>query len=140
MVFGHEKLDVYRLSLEYVGWAYSFTENLKGYRNAKDQLTRATQAIPLNISEGNGKATDGDRRRYFEIARGSALECAAAQDVLEVCGVLSKSENERTKNMLDRIVAMLTKLGRRGYTVGEHVMEYCEVKTDPDSDTDPNPE
>ena len=114
---------VYRLSLEYVGWAYSFSENLKGHRNAKDQLTRASQAIPLNIAEGNGNATDGDRRRYFEIARGSALECAAAQDVLEVCGVLSKAENERTKNMLDRIVAMLTKLGRRGYTVGEHVME-----------------
>jgi len=140
MVFGHEKLDVYRLSLEYVGWAYLFTENLKGHRNAKDQLTRASQAIPLNIAEGNGKATDGDRRRYFEIARGSALECAAAQDVLEVCGALSKTENERTKKMLDRIVAMLTKLGRRGYTVGEQSMEYGEVKPDPDSDTDANPD
>ena len=80
------------LSLEYVGWAYSFTENRKGHRKPKDQLTRASQAIPLNIAEGNGKATDGDRRRYFEIVRGSALECAAAQDVLEVCGVLSKIE------------------------------------------------
>ncbi len=47
------------------------------------------------------------------------------------------AENERTKNMLDRIVAMLTKLGRRGYTVGEHGMEYGEVKTDPDSDANP---
>ena len=41
---------------------------------------------------------------------------------------------------LDRIVAMLTKLGRRGYTVGEEGMEYGEVKTDSDSDTDANPE
>ncbi len=39
--------------------------------------------------------------------------------------------------MHDRIVAMLTKLGRRGYTVGEHVMEYCELKTDPDPDANP---
>lgn len=38
--------------------------------------------------------------------------------------------------MLDRIVAMLTKLGRRGYTVGEEGMEYGEVKTDADT----NPE
>ena len=140
MVFGHEKLDVYRLSLEYVGWAYGFTENLKGHRNAKDQLSRASQATPLNIAEGNGKATDGERRRYLEIARGSALECAAAQDVLEVCGVLSKAENERRKNMLDRIVAMLTKLGRRGYTVGEHDMEYGEVKAEPNSDPDTDPD
>jgi hypothetical protein len=33
------------------------------------------------MAEGNGKATSGDRRRYFEIARGSALECAAIEDV-----------------------------------------------------------
>ncbi|QQO52123.1 MAG: four helix bundle protein [Thiohalocapsa sp. PB-PSB1] len=43
---------------------------------------RASQAIALNIAAGNGKATSGDRRRSFEIARGSALECAAIQDVL----------------------------------------------------------
>ncbi|QQO55995.1 MAG: four helix bundle protein [Thiohalocapsa sp. PB-PSB1] len=43
---------------------------------------RASQAIALNSAEGNGTATSGDRRRSFESARGSALECAAIQDVL----------------------------------------------------------
>jgi len=117
MSFGHEKLDVYRASIEYVGWAYRFCEALKGHRNAKDQLLRASQAIPLNIAEGNGKATDGDRRRYFEIARGSALECGAVQDEQHVCGALSYEENANRKVLLDRIVAMLTKLGQCGYAV-----------------------
>jgi four helix bundle protein len=118
MVFGHEKLDVYRAAIEYIGWAYRLCEKLRGqHRNAKDQLLRASQAIALNIAEGNGKATDGDRRRYFEIARGSALECSAVQDVLEVCGALSAQENIEAKQILDRIVAMLTKLGQRGYSV-----------------------
>ena len=116
MSFGHEKLDVYRASIEYVGWAYGFCERMRGHPNAKDQLIRASQAIPLNIGEGNGKGTDGDRRRFFEIARGSALECGAAQDVLQVCGALNTEENERAKRILDRIVAMLTKLGQRGYS------------------------
>ena len=40
----------------------------KGHCHAKDQLLRASQAIALNIAEGNGKASGGDRRRYFEIA------------------------------------------------------------------------
>ena len=148
MTFGHEKLDVYRTAIEYVGWAYRFCESLKGHRNAKDQLIRASQAIPLNIAEGNGKATDGDRRRYFEIARGSALECGAIQDVLEVCGALRPQENASQKLILDRIVAMLTRLGQRGYSVREEQAEYrtneagggigSDIDTDTDSDTDPD--
>lgn len=137
MGFGHEKLDAYRAVIEYVGWAYRFCESLKGHRNAKDQLLRASQAIPLNIAEGNGKAIAGDRRRYFEIARGSALECGAVQDVLHVCGALSAEENANRKALLDRIVAMLTKLGQRGYVVHEDQAQYT-VGIDPDTDSDPD--
>ena len=100
MTFGHEQLDVYRAAIEYAGWAFRIGERLKGHRTAKDQLLRASQSVPLNIAEGNGKATVGERRRFFEIARGSALECAAVQDVLEVCGALSKEENADAKNSL----------------------------------------
>jgi len=140
MSFGHERLDVHQAAIEYVGWAYRLCERLKGHRSAKEQLLRASQAIPLNTAEGNGKATDGDRRRYFEIARGSALECGAIQDVLEVCGALSAEENTEAKAVPDRIVAMLTKLGRRGYTVREEPAEYSAVEIDSDSDSDSDPE
>jgi four helix bundle protein len=124
MAFAHENLDVYRTAIEYVGWAFQLCERLKGHRNAKEQLLRASQAMPLNIAEGNGKATDGDRRRYFEIARASALECGAVQDVLVVCGALSSEENTGAKQVLDRIVAMLTKLGQRGYAIREETVGY----------------
>ena len=90
-------------------------------------------------SKGNGKATDGDRRRYFEIARGSALECGAIQDVLEVCGGLSQAENGKAKKLLDRIVAMLTRLGRRGYLAREEPLEYGSHSTEGDSDPEANP-
>ena len=136
MAFGHEQLDVYRAAIEYVGWAYRLCNGLKGHRNAKDQLLRASQAIPLNIAEGNGKATGGDRRRYFEIARGSAMECAAVQDVLKVCGALSPLDNADAKRLLDRIVAMLTKLGNRGYAVREETEEYRTAFDDVESDSD----
>ena len=142
MGFGHEKLDVYRAAIEYAGRAYRFCESLKGHRNAKDQLLCASQAIPLNIAEGNGKATDGDRRRYFEIARGSTLECGAVQDVMQVCGALSAEENTSRKALLDRIVAMLTKLGQRSYCVREDPAEYAtglNPDTDPDPDADRQP-
>jgi four helix bundle protein len=136
VTLGHEQLDVYRAAIEYVGWAFRLCEGLKGHRNAKDQLLRASQSIPLNIAEGNGKSTEGERRRFFEIARGSALECAAVQDVLEVCAALSPAENAEAKKLLDRIVAMLTRLEHRGYTAREASDRYGIENFESDSDTD----
>ncbi|MEI8242476.1 MAG: four helix bundle protein [bacterium] len=85
-------------------------------------------------TKGNGKGTDGDRWRYFEIARGSALECGAVQAVLQVCEAITPEENEKAKVLLDRIVAMLTKLGQRGYAVHEAPGEYRTEEIDPDTD------
>jgi hypothetical protein len=78
----------------------------------------------------------------LEIARGSTLECAAIQDVLEVSGALSPAENANAKKLLDRIGAMLTRLGQRGYSVrevpdshdGDEVESDFDGNTDPDSD------
>jgi four helix bundle protein len=81
-------------------------------RHVRDQWLRASQSIPLNIAEGNGKSGPADRRRFFEIARGSALECAAIQDVLQVGRALPLEENARLKELLTRIVSMLTKLSQ----------------------------
>jgi four helix bundle protein len=120
MALGHEKLDVYRLSIGYVAWVYEKSDTLAGiHRHARDQWLRASQSIPLNIAEGNGKTGEADRRRYFEIARGSALECAAIQDVLVVGKALDGEESQRRKQELDRMAAMPSRLGGRGYCVRE---------------------
>jgi len=125
MAFSHEKLDVYRLAIEYTKWVFSISRTMSGmHRHARDQLLRASQSIPLNIAEGNGKVTEGDRRHFFEIARGSTLECAAIQDVLEVSGAITLDENRKAKDLLDRIAAMLTKIGGRGYVTKEDESSY----------------
>ena len=124
-LFGHENLNVYQYSLEYMSWVFDISPKMKGdLQYARSQLIRAAQSIPLNIAEGNGKATPADRRKFFEIARASALECAAIQDVLEVGGFLTKEENTLTKLKLKSIVAMLTKLGGRGFSVNEEERSY----------------
>lgn len=144
MTFGHEQLDVYRLTIEYAGWTYRLCTGLKGeQRRTRDQLLRASQSIPLNIAEGNGKASEADRRRFFEIARGSTVECAAIQDVPEVCGGLSSDQNIQAKQTLDRIAAMLTRLGKRGYSVHESTSEYdteTRGRGDGDGDADTEPD
>jgi four helix bundle protein len=111
VTFDHEKLDVYKVSLQFVAWAYALAERLAGaYRHARDQLLRASQSIPLNIAFGNGRRFGPDRRPFFEIARGSALECAAVIDVLVISKAVSVSEAESGKGLLVRIVSMLMKM------------------------------
>src|SRR5207249_150488 len=80
--FDHEKLDVYREAIEFCGWVGDFLNTVTAKAAAKDHLDRASTSTPLNIAEGNGKFSAADRSRFFEIARGSAVECAACLDVL----------------------------------------------------------
>jgi len=90
-VFDHEKLHVYQASLEFIVWLDNIQERIPKRISVYDQLDRASTSIPLNIAEGNGKFTQKDRCRFFDIARGSAFECAAALDVLSVKRILMAS-------------------------------------------------
>ena len=48
MGFGHEKLNVYQLSIAYVAWVYEKAKDLNGiHRPARDQWLRASQSIPF---------------------------------------------------------------------------------------------
>ena len=54
-------------------------------------------------------------------------------------GADATAENETAKALLDRIVAMLTKLGQRGYAVHEEPgVSYWTEAIEPDPDTDPD--
>ena len=86
-MFGHERFEAYRISIEFLKLALSLSESIpSGYAIAmvNDQLKRAALSIPLNIAEGSGKASTQDRTKYYVIARGSAMECAAICDVLNL--------------------------------------------------------
>ena len=80
--FDHEKLNVYQASLTFITWATELISKVDVKAAVKDQLDRASTSVPLNIAEGNGKFTSPDRCRFFDNARGSALESAASLDVM----------------------------------------------------------
>ncbi|WP_394698435.1 four helix bundle protein [uncultured Desulfobacter sp.] len=42
-------------------------------RPARDQWIRASQSIPFNIAEGNGKTAKADRRRFFSQLRNNSF-------------------------------------------------------------------
>jgi len=111
--FDHEKLDVYREAIAFCGWIGEFLPAMLSKAAAKDQLDRASTSIPLNIAEGNGKFSSKDRARFFEVARGSALECAACLDVLLVRKLAMEEQVVLAKERLSRIVQMLIGLLRK---------------------------
>jgi len=128
-IFDHDRLDVYRLSIEYVASSFAVAKDLNGYhRHARDQWLRAAQSIPLTIAEGNAKRSLKDRSRFLDIARGSALECVAIQDILAVTGGLHHDRHDKLKRTLHRIVSMLTRLIARGDVVAESEAEYDEIE------------
>ena len=103
----HEKLEVYQASLEFITWTIPLMDGLPGSASVRNQLDRASTSVPLNIAEGNGKFTSPDRCRFFDNARGSALESAACLDVMVAKKFVSAVDIQAGKTMLVKIVAML---------------------------------
>jgi len=105
--FDHEKLLAYQRSIQFVAWASQLLDGIPTKLAVCDQLDRASTSAPLNIAEGNGKYTPPDRCRYFENARGSALECAACLDVLVAKRKCTVAEVQAGKELLREVVSLL---------------------------------
>ncbi len=111
--FDHENLDVYQESVAFCGWVGDLLNEIAAKAAAKDQLDRASTSLPLNIADGNGKFSSADRARFLEIARGSALECAACLDVLVVRKLIATERIIPAKEQLVHIVKMLMGMLKR---------------------------
>ena len=117
-IFDHEKLDVYQLELSFIAWVTTLLSEVKDAgadfrREVCDQLERASLSSLLDTAEGNGKRQGKQRAKFFDDARGSAVECAACLDALIAKGLARPERIVNGKAMLLRIVGMLTKLVER---------------------------
>ena len=114
--FNRENLEVYRDAIALTAWLSEVLEGTVRVGEVKDQLDRASTSIPLNIAEGNGKYAPKDRCRFFDIAHGSALECAAGLDILVAKAKLMPDQIRPGKERLQKIVRMLMGLIKRNST------------------------
>lgn len=126
----HERLDCYAVALQFAAMVPDLTRSARPA--LRDQIERAASSVALNLAEGCARRTRPDRRHFFAMAQGcwtsplrglihltgpsalaSAMECAAAIDILRVTGRASHAEATRAKHKLTRIVQMLVGLRRR---------------------------
>jgi four helix bundle protein len=110
----HENLDVYHVSIDFIGLSDDVVEHLpKGRAYLADQFQRAATSIVLNLAEGAGEFSPKDKGRFYGIARRSATECAAILDVCSKLDVLDQSNLRTGRELLLRIVAMLTQMAKK---------------------------
>jgi four helix bundle protein len=125
MPFHHEKLTVYQRALQFAAWSQELIESATKKTSTRDQLERAGDSVALNIAEGNGKFSQKDRARFFQIAHGSALECAACLDLLVARKCCEPASIIRGKELLEEVVRMLfALLDQLGCRIAEDSLVY----------------
>ena len=103
--------DLTRTRWPSIALANDVVEHLpRGRGHLAEQLQRASLSVALNIAEGAGEFSRKDKNRFYRMALRSATECAA---ILDVCRRLDLAQAEVVssgRDLLLRIVLMLTRL------------------------------
>ena len=84
MPFKFEKLEVWRLALDYADLVYEIADQLPRSEmyNLRSQITRAATSVALNIAEGSTGQTDAEQARFLGLAIRSLLETVACQHLI----------------------------------------------------------
>jgi four helix bundle protein len=105
----HHRLAAYHVALQLLAVVRDAE-----IRDAKlrDQALRAAKSAALNVAEGAGRSSRADRARVFAIARGEAMEAAAAVEIAVHAGDAPAAALEASLPVADRLMALLTGLCR----------------------------
>ena len=105
----HHRLVAYQVAIELL--AAVRAANIKD-AHLRDQALRAAKSVCLNTAEGAGRVTRADKARAFAIARGEAIEVAAAIEIAELAGDAAAGSTAQCLPLAERVVALLTGLMR----------------------------
>jgi four helix bundle protein len=134
VVFDHEKLEVYRVAVEYADAADAIAAKLKaGNAHIRDQLRRASDSIVNNVAEGAGEFQPAEKARFYRIALRSCTECAATLHTCQRRELADLDAVEDARKLLKREVEMLTRLVQ---SVARRHASDRDRDRDPDRDRD----
>lgn len=100
----HTKLNVYQFSQALCLECYKITRTFPGDEKFAmvQQIRRAALSVHLNIAEGCSRKSKLERKRFFEISRGSVIEVDAT---LGIAYQLSYVTLEELKLTGDKIIS-----------------------------------
>ena len=108
----HKSLAVYQTSRELVKEAYKITLLLPQEEkfNMVQQIRRAALSVKLNLAEGASRRSIAERRRYYEISRGSIVEIDAALEAAVDLEYFSIDRLQNVDTVLNKCFAMFSKM------------------------------
>src|SRR5438093_5618503 len=106
----HQQLDVYKIARTFVKNCYEATKLFPPEEkfNLIAQIRRAALSVHLNIAEGSSRKSESERKRFYEIARGSIIEIDAAFDVSSDLGYCTKERLAELGNSMVRCFSMIS--------------------------------
>jgi four helix bundle protein len=108
----HTQLDIYDCSKQFVLLCYKMVKlfPLEEKYNLTSQLKRASLSVHLNLSEGCSRKSEAERKRFFEISRGSLIEVDTIFDIAIELNYCTKQELEETGIQIIKLFQMLSKM------------------------------
>ena len=108
----HTKMDIFQCSRELALTCYKLTKQFPDVERfgMVHQIRRAALSVHLNISEGCSRRSLTERKRYYEISRGSVIEVDIALDIALELNYSSLEEMKSTGNLIIRAFSMLSAL------------------------------
>ena len=79
----HTKLDIFQATKTFTLECYRATKLLPADERFAmvQQIRRAALSVHLNVAEGCSRKSEAERKRFYEIARGSLIEVDTAFDI-----------------------------------------------------------
>jgi four helix bundle protein len=108
----HTKLDVFITGKSFVLGCYKISKLLTQEErfNMTQQLRRAALSVQLNIAEGSSRKSDIERRRFYEISRGSVVEVDTIFGLAVDLKYVTKKDLEETGVLIVKTFQMLSKM------------------------------
>jgi four helix bundle protein len=112
LTLNHQKLDIYQVSKKFVLECYKLTKAFPADEKFGmiSQIRRAALSVHLNIAEGSWRKSEAERKRFYEIARGSVVEIDAALDIAKDLNYLEIISMENLGEQMIKCFKILTGL------------------------------
>jgi four helix bundle protein len=112
LTLNHQNLDIYAISKKFVLECYKLTKLIPVDEKFGmiSQMRRAALSVHLNIAEGASRKSIVERKRFYEIARGSLIEIDAALDIAQELNYITKTNISELGELMLRCFKILTGL------------------------------